>query len=240
MLSLIGLVLSIGLADSMNPSTIAPGLYLALGKRATGDLIQFTLGVVAVNFLGGLVIVLGPGEALLALVPKPDHTARYIGETVAGVVMLIGAVVLWRRRRGLAERHHLPSPPSEGKSSLLLGATIAAVELPTAFPYFAAIAAIVDSGFGPISHLVALGIYNVAFVFPLILMIVILMVAPTRAEAILRGARAWLERRWPALLAVLALVAGLFVTALGVTGLAKGQHGTVGHVSGNVRRVISH
>ena len=179
MLSLIGLVLSIGLADSMNPSTIAPGLYLALGKRATGDLIQFTLGVVAVNFLGGLVIVLGPGEALLALVPKPDHTARYIGETVAGVVMLIGAVVLWRRRRGLAERHHLPSPPSEGKSSLLLGATIAAVELPTAFPYFAAIAAIVDSGFGPISHLVALGIYNVAFVFPLILMIVILMVAPT-------------------------------------------------------------
>ena len=140
----------------------------------------------------------------------------------------------------MAERHHLPSPPSEGKSSLLLGATIAAVELPTAFPYFAAIAAIVDSGFGPISHLVALGIYNVAFVFPLILMIVILMVAPTRAEAILRGARAWLERRWPALLAVLALVAGLFVTALGVTGLAKGQHGTVGHVSGNVRRVISH
>ena len=94
MFSLIGLVLSIGLADSMNPSTIAPGLYLALGKRAKADLIQFTLGVVAVNFLGGAVIALGPGEALLALVPKPDHTARYIGETVAGVVMLVAAVVL--------------------------------------------------------------------------------------------------------------------------------------------------
>jgi cytochrome c biogenesis protein CcdA len=240
MFSLISLVLSIGLADSMNPSTIAPGLYLALGKRPRADLIQFTLGVVAVNFLGGLVIVLGPGEALLALVPKPDHTARYIGETVAGVVMLIAAVVVWRRRRGLAERHHLPSPPSEGKSSVLLGAGIAAVELPTAFPYFAAIAAIVDSGFGPLSHLVALGVYNVAFVFPLLLMIGILTFAPTRAESILRGGRAWLERRWPALLAILALVAGLFVTALGVTGLAKGQRGTVGHVSGNVRRVISH
>ncbi len=240
MLSLIGLVLSIGLADSMNPSTIAPGMYLALGKRATGDLIQFTLGVVAVNFLGGLVIVLGPGEALLALVPKPDHTARYIGETVAGVVMLIAAVVLWHRRHGLAKRHHLPAPPSEGKSSLLLGAGIAAVELPTAFPYFAAIAAIVDSGFGPINHLVALGVYNVAFVFPLILMIVVLLIAPDRAESILRAARAWLERRWPALLAVLALVAGLFVTALGVTGLVKGQPGTVGRVSGKVRRVISH
>jgi len=240
MLSLIGLVLSIGLADSMNPSTIAPGLYLAMGKRARADLLQFTVGVVAVNFLGGAVIALGPGEALLALVPKPDHTARYIGETVAGVVMLVAAVVLWRRRRALAERHHLPSPPSEGRSSLVLGAGIAVVELPTAFPYFAAIAAIVDSGFGPVRQLIALAVYNVAFVFPLLLMMLILMVAPDRAEGILRGARAWLERRWPALLAILALVAGLFVTALGVTGLAKGQRGSIGRASGNVRRVISH
>jgi cytochrome c biogenesis protein CcdA len=239
MLRLIGLVLSIGLADSMNPSTIAPGLYLALGKRARADLIQFTLGVVAVNFVGGAVVALGPGEALLALVPKPDHTARYIGETVAGVVMLVAAVVLWRRRRTLAERHHLPQPPSEGKSALLLGATIAAVELPTAFPYFAAIAAIVDSGFGPVRQLIALAIYNVAFVLPLLLMIVVLLFAPDRAASILQGTRAWLERRWPALLAVLALIAGLFVTALGVTGLAKGQPGTVGRVSGHVRRVIS-
>jgi cytochrome c biogenesis protein CcdA len=240
MLSLIGLVLSIGLADSMNPSTIAPGLYLALGKRARADLLQFTLGVVAVNFLGGAIVLLGPGEALLALVPKPNHTARYIGETVAGVVMLAAAVVLWRRRRTLAEHHHLPQPPSEGKSSLLLGATISVVELPTAFPYFAAIAAIVDSGFGPVRQLVALAVYNVAFVLPLLIMIVVLVVAPDRAESILQGARAWLERRWPALLAILALVAGVFVTALGVTGLAKGQHGTVGRLSGTVRRVISH
>jgi cytochrome c biogenesis protein CcdA len=240
MLRLIGLVLSISLADSMNPSTVAPGLYLASGKHPRVDLIQFTLGVVAVNFVGGAVIALGPGEALLALLPKPDHTARYIAETVAGVVMLVGAVVLWRRRHTLAQRHHLPSPPSEGKSALLLGATIAAVELPTAFPYFAAIAAIVASGFGPLRQLVALGVYNVGFVLPLILMIAILVIAPAQAASILGGARAWLERRWPALLAILALVAGLFVTALGVTGLASGQPGTVGRVSRRVRRVISH
>jgi cytochrome c biogenesis protein CcdA len=240
MFRLIGLVLSISLADSMNPSTVAPGLYLASGKQPRGDLLQFTLGVAAVNFLGGAAIALGPGEALLALVPKPDHTARYIGETVAGVVMLVAAVVLWRRRQTLAKRHHLPSPPSEGKSAALLGATIAAVELPTAFPYFAAIAAIVDSGFGPVRQLILLGVYNVAFVLPLILMMAILVIAPDRAESILGSARAWLERRWPALLAGLALVAGVFVATLGITGLVKGQHGPVGRLSSTVRRVISH
>ena len=41
-----------------------------------------------------------------------------------------------------------PEFDAEGRSSALLGATITAVELPTAFPYFAAIAAIVGSGLG--------------------------------------------------------------------------------------------
>ena len=49
MLRLFGIVVSIGLADSMNPSMIAPGLYLALGERARSSLIQFTLAVFAVN-----------------------------------------------------------------------------------------------------------------------------------------------------------------------------------------------
>jgi cytochrome c biogenesis protein CcdA len=235
---LIGLAVSIGLADSMNPSTIAPGLYLAMGERPRGGLIRFTLGVLAVNFVGGAAIALGPGEAVLALVPKPGATARYIAETVAGVVMLGAAVVIWRRRRSLARRE-LPSPSPQGKSSLLLGVTIGAVELPTAFPYFAVIAAIVGSGFNPIRQLILLALYNLAFVLPLILMIATLMIAPDRAAQILARARDWLQRHWPTLLAGLALIAGAFVTTIGITGLTGNSHGTVGRLSRRLRRSIT-
>ncbi|HYB30345.1 MAG TPA: GAP family protein [Solirubrobacteraceae bacterium] len=238
MLRLIGVVLSIALADSLNPSTIAPGLYIAIGKQPLGSLMQFTLAVLVINFVGGAAIALGPGEAVLALVPKPDATARYIGETVAGVLMLVGAAVLWHRRKRLAARQ-LPEPRSEGRSAFLLGVTISAVELPTAFPYFAAIAAIVDSGFGPVRQLILVGLYNLAFVFPLILMIGTLVIAPHRAASILERARNALQRRWPLLLAGLALIAGVFVTTLGITGLAGRAHGTVGTVSRRVRHVIS-
>lgn len=238
MLALVGLAVSIGLADSLNPSTIAPGLYLAMGRNAKSGLIKFTLAVFAVNLVGGAAIALGPGQALLALVPKPNATTRYILETVAGVVMLIGAGVLWARRRKLS-RKELPTPKSEGRSALLLGLTISAVELPTAFPYFAVIAAAVGSGLGPIRQLIALALYNVAFVLPLILMIVVLQVAPDRAERILTRSREVLQRYWPTVLAVLALLAGLFVTALGVTGLAGRTHGPVGRTSRRIRRVIS-
>lgn len=238
MIRLIGIVLSIGLADSMNPSTIAPGLYLAMGKRARTGLMQFTFAVLTVNFIGGAAVALGPGQALLALVPKPGATARYVAETVAGVAMLIGSVVLWRRRESLSQRE-LPAARSRGSSALLLGVTITVVELPTAFPYFAAIAAIVGSGFDPIRQLILLGIYNLAFVLPLILMVAILMIAPERAASILEATRGFLQRRWPVLLGGLALLAGLFVTALGVTGLASGQPGVLGRVSRTLRHVIS-
>jgi len=237
-LRLFGIVISIGLADSMNPSTIAPGLYLALGDRARSSLIQFTSAVFAVNFAGGAIIALGPGQVILHLLPHPHATAKYILETIAGVVMLVAAAVLWTKRKSL-RRRELPSPSAEGKSAILLGLTISAVELPTAFPYFAAIAAIVGSGFGPLRQLVALALYNVAFVLPLILMIAVLEFADEKAKRIIESARDWLQRHWPTLVAVLALIAGVFVTLLGVTGLVGAQNNTVGRLSRKFRRSIT-
>jgi hypothetical protein len=88
--------------------------------------------------------------------------------------------------------------------------------------------------------LILIAVYNLIFVLPLILMIAIVLVAPEQATSILRRIRELLERRWPALLAGLALVVGIFVTVLGVTGLASGTHGTVGLLSRRLRRRITH
>ena len=100
----LSIVVSVALADSVNASTIGPALFLAGGEHPRWSVLEFTLGVVAVFFLGGALLVLGPGRALLALLPHPSRTARYIVETVVGVVMLVGAVVLWTRRRSLSRK----------------------------------------------------------------------------------------------------------------------------------------
>jgi hypothetical protein len=42
MLRLIGLVISIGLADSVNPTTVGPALYLASGERGRHRVAVFT------------------------------------------------------------------------------------------------------------------------------------------------------------------------------------------------------
>jgi cytochrome c biogenesis protein CcdA len=237
MLHLIALVISIGLADSLNPTTIAPALYLATGERARGQVAEFTFGVFAVYLLGGLAIALGPGQLVLSLVPHPDKEDRYVLEIIAGVAMLAAAVFVWAYRDRLSQRQ-MPAVKAQGRSSVVLGAVITAVELPTAFPYFAAIAAIVGSGLGVTRQAILLVLFNVCFVLPLIGIVATLTFAGDRAQELLARGRSWLEVRWPALLAGLALLAGAFVLALGITGLAGMSHGHSGRFFRGLRRLL--
>jgi hypothetical protein len=57
-------VASIALADSINPSTLIPALWLATAPSA-GRLASYTLGVFVVYMTGGLVLLLGPGQVVI-------------------------------------------------------------------------------------------------------------------------------------------------------------------------------
>jgi cytochrome c biogenesis protein CcdA len=237
-LRLIGLCISIGVADSLNPTTIAPALYLASGAGARAKVARFTCGVFAVYFLGGLIIALGPGELLLDLIPHPGHRLSYALELVAGVAMLTGAAFLWGYRNRLGQRETPVGERVDGRSSALLGATITAVELPTAFPYFAAIAAVVGSGEGIPRQIMLLVIFNVCFIAPLLVILATLTFAGPNAQRFLTIAREKLEANWPVVLAALALLAGLFVTFLGITGLGSLRRDHLGGFARRLRHLI--
>jgi cytochrome c biogenesis protein CcdA len=220
MLRLIGLVVSIGLADSLNPTTIGPAPYLAVGERGRRRVAEFTLAVFTVYLLGGIAIALGPGQLVLSVFPHPRRGAAHILEIVAGAAMLGVAGFLWSRRRRLSQRG-APATNPEGRSSVILGAAITAVELPTAFPYFAAIAAIVGSGIGTTRQIALLVLFDVCFVLPLIGIVGMLTVAGDGAAPMISRARDRLRAHWPAVLAGVALLAGIFVVTIGVTGLTS-------------------
>ena len=237
MLRLIGIVISIGLADSLNPTTIAPALYLASGEQPRETVSRFTIGVFAVYLLGGAIIALGPGQLLLSLVPHPGHLTGHILEITAGVVLLTGGAFLWSNRHSLRQREP-PAPSADGKSSAWLGATITAVELPTAFPYFAAIAAIVGSGLGVARQMLLLVLFNICFVIPLVAIVATLWLGGEQAAARIMRAREFLQRHWPVVLAVVALLAGGFVIILGATGIAAGAHGRFGRFFRHVNNLL--
>jgi cytochrome c biogenesis protein CcdA len=237
MLRLIGLVISIGLADSLNPTTIGPALYLAAGDRPRRQVLEFTVAVFGVYLVGGLVIALGPGQLLLTLIPHPGRRLSYVLEVIAGVAMLTAAVFLWGHRHRLG-RHEPKELRAGGRSGALLGATITAVELPTAFPYFAVIAAIVGANLDIVRSVVLLVLFNVCFILPLLVILATLTFAGPDAKRLLTSCREKLEAHWPTVLAALALLAGVFVMLLGITGLASMRHDHVGGFARRLRHLL--
>jgi cytochrome c biogenesis protein CcdA len=225
MLRLIGIMISIGLADSFNPSTFVTGFFIATRENSRGDLLRFAFGVFAVYLVGGIAIAAGPGRLLLALVPRPSAHLAAALEIVAGAVLLVTSWYLISRRHKLRRRRLLRGPGlgerqrrhrRRWRSPFMLGAGIMAFETPTALPYFAAIAAAVSARPGPVSMLILLLIYNVCFVAPLLLMVAVLTFAGRTAKPKLVTIRALIERHWPLLLGVAALIGGTFVITLGL------------------------
>jgi cytochrome c biogenesis protein CcdA len=219
MLRRLGIAISVGLADSINPSTVGPALYLATTPRRAARVTEFTIGVFGVTFAGGLVLMIGPGRLLLGLVPHPQGTVKHVIELVAGVVLLAAAVALWLGRRPLSKRE-LPGQRGGG-SALVAGATIGAVELPTAAPYFAVIAGIVASNASLPEQIGVLALYNLAFVTPLIAIVAVILFGGRRSDQWLRAGGEWLQRRWPVVLAGLLMFVGSVLAVLGGVGLLK-------------------
>jgi cytochrome c biogenesis protein CcdA len=217
---LLFLCLTVGLADSINPTTVAPAVYLATLPRARAGLISYTLGVLAVYFFGGLLITLGPGELIKGIAPHPHRHVKHLIEIGVGVIAGVAAIAVWLGRKGLQERVPEVRDPSP-KSTLLLGASISAIELPTAFPYFAVIAAIIGTADDRLDQVISLVVFNVAFGAPLLGMLALREYGGDRAERLLVRAGEWFQRNSAALLAVLLALVSLGFFAAGGIGLLR-------------------
>jgi cytochrome c biogenesis protein CcdA len=219
-LALIALVVSIGAADALNPSTLAPALFFGVGPHGRRDVAGFTLAIFAVSLAGGLALTFGPGQALLTRISKPSPHTVHLVELLAGGAALPAAAALWHARAHFAARLARTNQKGD-RSAWLLGAGIMAVELPTAVPYFAAIAAIVESGHNDATQIVLLLLYNAAFVAPLVLLFVVLALAGVRGAQIAARARVQLDLWAPRVAPAALVAASVVLITLGVIGLTR-------------------
>lgn len=210
-------VVSVALLDALNPSTIVPAVVLALGDHPARRVASFTAGVFAVSTAGGLVILFAFGRTLLARIAHPSAHVRGVLELTLGIALLAVAGFLWTHRDRIWRGPRAPKPG--GRGSLFLGAGIMAVELPTAFPYFAAILAIVGAVHGAAGQAVLIVLYNAIFVAPLVA--VVGLAAASGAAQRTRIARLsdLVTRLTPVVVPFGAALIGAALIALGTAGL---------------------
>jgi cytochrome c biogenesis protein CcdA len=216
--ALAALVLSVAALDSLNPSTVAPAVILALGERPARRVAAFTAGVFLVSTTGGLVALFAVGRSVVARIAHPSPHTRHELELAIGIALLLVAGLLWILRDRV--RRQLRGESSQGRgSSVLLGAGIMAVELPTAFPYFAAILATLGAVHGAIRQAAFIALYNVVFVAPLLALAAFVAVTGDRyrdrIDRISTGLRKWA----PDVLPVGVAVVGAVLVAIGARGL---------------------
>jgi cytochrome c biogenesis protein CcdA len=214
MFALITLIVSVGLADSIDPAMIVPALHFASRPRPGRRIAGFAVGVFSVNVAGGLAIAVGPGRFLLRLAPHPGPRLTHGLELVGAGLLFVAAVALWRRRprRDRSHKHQRRLD----RASPLVGATIALVELPTAVPYFLVITALNRSHTGIAATTGLLALYQLLYLAPVIA-IAILSQRAFRSHGVWGGdrLRALLWRYESQVMAAISLVAGLVLVVLG-------------------------
>ncbi len=217
MLGLTLLVASIAIADSINPSTVIPGLWLATAPSG-GRLASFTLGVFTVYLAGGLVLLFGPGRVIIGALHHAHGPFEHGLEAAAGILALAFAVFLWRSR---TSRGGGPSPRRcrTRASAFALGAGIMAIELPTAFIYFGAISAILAARPGVPFEISLVTMYNALFVAPLVAILAARCLVRTPTDRWIRSAEARLRYTGQVALTGVAGVGGAALLAIGLSGL---------------------
>jgi hypothetical protein len=218
MLALTLLVASIAIADSLNPSTVVPALWLAGASRGRG-LLCFTLGVFLVYLAGGVVLAFGPGPMLISALHHVGGTVEHALQAAGGVIALVFAVILWRGRDRAPGDRGVRRGSTRG-AAFALGAGIMAVELPTAFIYFGAITAILAAhAAAPVSFSLLLT-YNALFVAPLLAILAIRLLSGERGDRWLVAGERWLRGAGQLILAAVVAAAGAALVVAGVGGLA--------------------
>jgi cytochrome c biogenesis protein CcdA len=212
-IALVALVVSIALVDSVNPTTVVPALYLATGRHPGRAVTGFAAGFFVVNVAGGLVVLAVGARAVDAL-PHVRDDALGASEIAVGVVAVVAGALLWHRRHAASARI--------GRSDELVrrvapaaGAALAAVELPTALPYFAALALLTTSGQPAAVQVVLVLGFNLVFLAPVFVIAIVATLARRRTE-VLESVRLLVVRHSGAAAATLLSLVGLALIALGV------------------------
>jgi cytochrome c biogenesis protein CcdA len=212
-------VVAIALPDSINPSLIGGELLAATGPHPRWRTAAFAVGALTVTFLFGLAFALGLGDLILSILPKPGPTLKYALIAGAGLVLVIGGIVVWVRRGALASSEPAGSIGGSHGSAVFMGAGIAGLELLTAFPYFAAIAMIVGSGVSNAEKLSLLALYCIVYTLPLIVIAALVALMGEGAERRLKPVGEWLFAHWPVIVGPITAAIGVGVLVFGIVQL---------------------
>jgi hypothetical protein len=186
---LLGL-LALALVDSINPSAIVVTLYLLSRGRMPAQVVVYVLAIFLTYLTLGAMMMSGLDAVLPASGVAAGGRLALVAQALIGLALLLYAI---RAPAAPGSAPRIEPGASTYAALALLGVTVTAMELPTAVPYFGAIALLTAADLPPARWLPLLVLYNVVFVLPPVVLLAGQVAFGGRLEARYADLRARLE-----------------------------------------------
>jgi threonine/homoserine/homoserine lactone efflux protein len=172
-------------------------------------------GIFVVYFAGGIIIQFGLDKLITDFLENYSLVVSVI-EIIIGVILLC----LGYRYR----KHTKPTEPNRPKSlkpshTFLFGFIVTASDIPTAFPYLAAIGRIIQENPPLITTIFLLSFYTLLYELPLIIILGLYFIKQEKIEGILQRATRVLYRWIGTVIIVFFVLLGLFLIADGIAAI---------------------
>jgi len=173
-------LLALALVDSINPSAIVVTLYLLGRQRVPARVVVYVAAIFVTYLTLGAMMMSGIDALLPSVRTLANSRFGFIVQSLIGLAMLVYAV----RAPATARSAPRVEPRAATYTALaLLGVTVTAMELPTAVPYFGAIALLTAADLPTAQWLPLLAVYNTIFVLPPALLLLGHITCGRRLEA---------------------------------------------------------
>lgn len=195
--------------DSLNPTATAIQVYLLSTPKPIVRSVLFILGVFLAYWTAGLLIVLGFGKVITTLMSSAgsflSNPIIYVLQFIIGAVMLAVGWTLNTANEQKAVKHPKNLKPTY---TFLLGLCVTIWEFPTALPYLAALERVIQARLDLLSIMSVLGLYNVVFVLPLVILLGIYIVFQESAAGQLNAINRSINKFAPKILRVVLICLG--------------------------------
>jgi cytochrome c biogenesis protein CcdA len=205
-------LVAIAALDSLNPTAVALQIYLLSTPKPIARSIAFTIGVFLAYWTAGLLVILGASKLMATVIgdagfslPEPHI---YIIQFLIGLALsIVGFKLKTSAPKGRGKR---PKNLTLNRT-FLLGMAMTILEFPTALPYLAAIEQIARAKLDLLTIASILGLYNLIFILPLIILICIYVLFHRQSAILLPRINRAIALWSPKILRVLLLGLGVLL-----------------------------
>jgi cytochrome c biogenesis protein CcdA len=208
---LISLV-AIAALDSLNPTAVSLQIYLLSTPKPVARSISFILGVFLAYWTVGMSVILGLRNLITILIGDTNFSLPdphiYTIQFLIGLALSISG--FWLEISPQEDQGKRPKKLTIART-FLLGLAMTILESPTALPYLVAVEQITRAKLDLFTTVSLLGLYNLVFVSPLIILVGIYVMFQPQSATLLNCINRYISIWAPKILRALLLGLGILL-----------------------------